>query len=72
MTEQHNDHVWVTVNGEAWAIMAIQHYGDIIIFHLWRGYEPNLEFCCFEVINPDWDAYCSAAVQMLYEHHGGT
>lgn len=36
---QHDDHIWLTLLGEAWAIRAIE--GDII--WLWRGYQPDIE-----------------------------
>lgn len=62
---QHDDHIWLTVNGEAWAILAIERQQTCIVFRLWRGYEPRLEFLDVELRDPDWDGYCSAAVELL-------
>jgi hypothetical protein len=61
---QHDDHIWLTVNGEAWAIRAIER-PDSWVFRLWRGYYPELEFLSVEVKSPDWDSYCEAAIKML-------
>ncbi|WFU43592.1 hypothetical protein QA640_14800 [Bradyrhizobium sp. CB82] len=65
MSEQHDDHIWLTVRGEAWAIRRIRGR----TFHLWRGYEPNLEFCAVDILDPDWDAYCAAAVELLRKQY---
>ena len=40
MSEQHDDHIWLTVDGEAWAI----RYIDRPFIGLWRGYWPNLGY----------------------------
>jgi hypothetical protein len=65
MAEQHDDHIWLKVMGEDWAIRAIDHQNSI--FYLWRGYHPDFEFLDVQIINVDWNAYCEAAVGMLRE-----
>lgn len=66
MGEQHDDHVWITVFGESWAIECIMRGpGNTLILDLWRGYEPDLERLSIEVANFDAEAYCAAAVEML-------
>jgi hypothetical protein len=70
MNEQHDDHIWLRAGGEPWAIMAIQRREDRIIFYLWRGYYPILEYNVMELVNPDWEAYCEVAVRMLREYWG--
>jgi hypothetical protein len=60
---QHDDHIWLTWMGEGWAIRRIEYP----IIHLWRGYEPDLEYSAIDVSKVDWDAYCRMAVQMLSE-----
>jgi hypothetical protein len=62
---QHDDHIWLTVRGEGWAIRAIEREHDSMIFHLWRGYEPDLEYLVVEMSKPNWPAYCEAASRML-------
>lgn len=69
--EQHDDHIWFNVNGKSWAIQFIER-GPPLVFYLWRGYWPNLEFTAYEFINPDWKGYCEAAVQMLRERYPDT
>lgn len=71
MTEQHDDHIWLTVYGEAWAIRRIQR-GRTLVIHLWRGYAPNLEFQAVEFQKVDWAGYCEAAVAMLRGERLGT
>jgi hypothetical protein len=63
---QHDDHIWLTVDGEAWAIMAINRFPpDVVVFYLWRGYQPNLDYRVVECTNYDWAGYCEAAVRKL-------
>jgi hypothetical protein len=63
---QHDDHIWVTVRGEAWAIERIlRYYPDVMVFHLRRGYEPNLEFSWFSVSDHNWEHHYEEAV-ILY------
>lgn len=59
----YDDHCWLTFHGEGWAIRAIER--DPLVFHLWRGYWPHLQFAAVEFEDPDWPAYCDAAVKML-------
>lgn len=61
MSEQHDDHVWLTVNGEAWAIQAMEWP---IVF-LWRGYEPNLEFSAVDLSGFNAESYVNKAVAVL-------
>jgi hypothetical protein len=65
VSEQHDDHIWLVVLGESWAIRAIERCGTSVIFQLWRGYEPWLEYEIIEFIDPDWHRYCQEAVRML-------
>jgi len=59
----YDDHVWLTVHGEAWAIRRIERdeAGTIVAFQLWRGYWPNIETKAVRVIDADWPRYCDAA-----------
>lgn len=61
-TRQQDDHIWITVNGEAWAIRAIR--GNVL--WLWRGYWPNLQYSAIEISNFDVEEYCDRAAKMLY------
>ena len=58
---QHDDHIWLTVNGDAWAIYSL--HGDVAV--LWRGYEPDLEFSRLDMSRVDWDSYTRKAVALL-------
>lgn len=58
---QHDDHIWLTVEGEAWAIESM----NWPVIMLWRGYEPDLEFRCIELDGFPVEAYCDAAVATL-------
>jgi len=61
-TEQHDDHIWLTVRGEGWAVHRIENETTFI---LWRGYAPDLEYEW--VVWPKWwwKRYVKAAVRML-------
>lgn len=61
MSAQHNDHVWLNVHNENWAIHAV--IGPIIV--LWRGYDPDLEWSAIDISEMDWTAYVEAAVALL-------
>jgi hypothetical protein len=61
MSEQHDDHIWLTVGGEAWAIKRIS--GPLI--QLWRGYEPELEYAVVDMSGFNADAYAAEATQLL-------
>jgi hypothetical protein len=65
VSEQHDDHIWLSVRGEGWAIRAIEREHEAMIFHLWRGYEPDLEFATVEFTETNWPAYCEAAAALL-------
>jgi hypothetical protein len=67
-SEQHDDHIWLTVRGQGWAILGIERRNKTIIFRLWRGYAPSLEFSSVQMFDPDWEPYCEAAVDMLNEY----
>ena len=60
--EQHDDHIWLTVNGEAWAICAMAWP---IIF-LWRGYEPDIEWTVLDMTRFNSEAYADRATKLLY------
>lgn len=62
MERQHDDHIWLTVGGSAWAILTID--GPFLM--LWRGYEPDLEYCVIEMSEFNSDSYADKAVEMLY------
>jgi hypothetical protein len=68
ISKQHDDHTWMTVMGQGWAIRRIERVNKTITFHLWRGYAPHLEFKFVQMVDPDWEAYCEAAVAMLDEY----
>lgn len=59
---QHDDHIWLTVNGEAWAIK----WMDWPYIWLWRGYYPDLEYSFVDLSNFDAEAYTKAALKLLY------
>lgn len=59
--EQHNDHIWLTVKGEAWAILAIRSP----IIYLWRAWHPKLEFSAIDISNFNFESYCAAAQRKL-------
>ena len=59
---QHDDQIWLTVMGEAWAIRKIERYGGCVYLHLWRGYEPDgIEYLDVALTDWDWPRYCDAA-----------
>ena len=60
---QHDDHIWLTVLGEAWAIRAIEP--DRETFHLWRGYEPDLEYLTVQLKKMNHAAYAEMAAAWL-------
>jgi hypothetical protein len=64
---QHDDHIWLTVMGGAWAIQSIERdeAGDIAFINLWRGYAPALEFSRLRVIEANWPHYCDAARDVI-------
>ena len=60
--EQHDDHIWLTVNGEGWAI----HKLDWPYVWLWHGYEPHIEHLFMDLSGFNADAYANAALKLLY------
>jgi hypothetical protein len=70
MDEQHDDHTWLVFMGEAWAIERMVRNGNNYLFHLWRGYWPNLQRLTIEMEDPDWNDYCKFASAMLQEYRG--
>jgi len=66
VTEQHDDHIWLTAGGSAWAIEWI--CGDII--GLWRGHWPNLEFSLLNVSKVNWESYCKKCAEMNHARYG--
>jgi hypothetical protein len=65
--EQHDDHIWLVVKGEAWAIQAIK----MPIIYLWRGYMPNCEYNAIDMSDFDYDLYCFRAFLSLLEKENG-
>lgn len=66
--KQHDDHVWVTMNGRSWAICEIPRRpdGGFDIIHCWRGYWPFLQYTTIDVTEiTSWEPYCEAAAQLL-------
>jgi len=61
--EQHDNHIWLTVSGQAWAIRAIHKP----IFYLWRGYmhDGTLETASLDTSEVDWDMYCERAAEFI-------
>lgn len=64
-SQQHDDHIWLTVSGSAWAIKAIRWP----TIYLWRGYEPKLEYAVVDMSEFNADAYCDRAALALNESH---
>jgi hypothetical protein len=60
--DQHDDHCWLTVGGEAWAIRAM-HWP---VIWLWRGYWPNHEYSIVRMEDFNAESYCDKAVALLY------
>lgn len=58
---QHDDHIWLTVLGEGWAIRKLTP----TCIYLWRGYITNLQYCEIDITRVNWTAYCDKAVAML-------
>ena len=63
MSKQHDDHIWLTVGGEAWAI----HSMNWPVIWLWRGYEPDLEYSAVEMSNFNAETYADKAIAMLMD-----
>jgi hypothetical protein len=72
---QHDDHIWLTVGGEAWAIESIsgsiiylwRGYAPTLEFYLWHGYYPSLEYSVVDMTGFDYDDYCAKAARALEE-----
>lgn len=65
--EQHHDHIWLTIDGEGWAIREIERDAARrpTRMLLWRGYVPTLQFANADVSDVDWSRYCDKAVEYL-------
>jgi hypothetical protein len=64
--EQYDDHIWIKANDEAWAIQSIERDQFDMVFLLWRGYAPEIEYATIVFpLNHDWSHYCKAAALML-------
>jgi hypothetical protein len=59
---QHDDHIWLTVGGKAWAIHGVD--GDLI--HLWRGFYPYIQYAMLDISNVNWESYHQKAIDLLY------
>jgi hypothetical protein len=63
---QHDDHIWLTAGGSAWAIRRVHRSnGQAYRLDLWRGYKPDLEFAHLDITSVDWDSYCAKAATRL-------
>jgi hypothetical protein len=62
MARQHDDHIWLTVGGRAWAIYAMN--GTDIC--LWRGYHPYIEYSYLDISKVDWESYHRKALKILF------
>lgn len=60
---QHDDHCWLNVNGEGWAIRQMRWP----VIWLWRGYWPNIEYSIVQMENVNVELYCAKAVARLYD-----
>ena len=60
--EQHDDHIWLTVNGTAWAIHSIRWP----IIYLWRGYWPSFEFNAVDMSEFDSKGYIERALPIIF------
>jgi hypothetical protein len=58
---QADDHCWLTVRQEAWAIRGVEDK----TLHLWRGWAPNLEYLTIDLSRARWGPYCDKAVEFL-------
>jgi hypothetical protein len=58
---QHDAQCWLTVQGEAWAIQAIEDN----MLCLWRGWAPELEYRQVDLAKVNWEKYIEHAVQLL-------
>jgi hypothetical protein len=58
---QHDDHCWVVFYKNPWAIRRLTP----TVMYLWRGYEPNLQYCKIDIAHIDWTAYCDVAAEYL-------
>ena len=65
--EPHDDHCWLTVRQEAWAIRAIEDK----TLHLWRGWEPEIETMTIDMSRAKWGPYCDKAVEFLRAAYEG-
>ena len=69
MTEQrHDDHIWICMHGEAWAICEIPRKpdGSFDMICCWRGYWPFIQYMTIDATGiTSWEPYCDAAVKAL-------
>jgi hypothetical protein len=66
MPEQHNDHTWVTLDGEGWAIKAIMEIKGHRIFCLWRGYYPLIQETLVDVTTLHTAEYVRRCVELIH------
>jgi hypothetical protein len=59
---QHDDHIWLTVGGQAWVIRWMRWP----FIGLWRGYEPDLQFSLLDMTAFNAESYVKKAVELLH------
>lgn len=64
--DQHDDHIWLTVGGESWAI-CFMHWPYMV---LWRGFAPNLEFSFLDMSEFNPEAYHEAWLRVMEQEYG--
>lgn len=62
-----DDHCWIVVAGETWAIRRWRPP----ILYLWRGYHPHLQYSVFDTSGVDWEVYANNAVELLEAYQRG-
>jgi hypothetical protein len=67
--EQHDDHIWLTFDGEGWAIERIVRLArdEAVLLKLWRGYAPSIDRQTIGWAKKYWAGYAAAAAERLAE-----
>lgn len=64
--EQYDDHVWLDINGEEWAIERIERFGPAHFrMALWRVADEGVEYQWVDFRHVDWSPYVEAASAVL-------
>jgi hypothetical protein len=64
--QQHDDHIWLTAGGRAWAIYAMKGHE----LSLWRGYHPYIEWSYLDISRVNWESYHNKALKILFPNGG--